>query len=108
MIGFSEGFHDSAIAVVNKGKIRFATHSERYSKKKHDRYLDCTASSTAQIINMEEGNNDIAFYEKPLLKFNRLLETYVDFSPKGFEQFRKARLEEDGFVTYNESLNIFV
>ena len=71
MIGFSEGFHDSGIAVVNNGKIRFATHSERYSKKKHDRDLDCTASATAQIFNMHEGNDDIAFYEKPLLKRTR-------------------------------------
>ena len=50
MIGFSEGFHDAAVAVVNDGKICYATHSERYSKIKHDKHLDITAASTACLL----------------------------------------------------------
>ena len=70
MIGFSEGFHDAAIAVVNDGKISFATHSERYSKKKHDRDLDVTAITHARL---ENRGDTIAFYEKPWLKKTRQL-----------------------------------
>ena len=68
MIGFSEGFHDAAVAVVNDGKICYATHSERYSKKKHDKHLDITAASTAQLL-CHDGT--IAFYERPWLKRTR-------------------------------------
>jgi len=68
MIGFSEGFHDAAVAVVNDGKICYATHSERYSKIKHDKHLDITAASTAQLL-CHDGK--IAFYERPLLKRTR-------------------------------------
>ena len=68
MIGFSEGFHDAAVAVVNDGKICYATHSERYSKIKHDKHLDITAASTAQLI-CQDG--EIAFYERPWLKRTR-------------------------------------
>ena len=68
MIGFSEGFHDAAVAVVNDGKICYATHSERYSKRKHDKYLDVTAASTAQLL-CKDGK--IAFYERPWLKRTR-------------------------------------
>ena len=70
MIGFSEGFHDAAIAVVNDGKIAYATHSERYSKKKHDRDLDVTAITHARL---ENRGDTIAFYEKPWLKKTRQL-----------------------------------
>ena len=68
MIGFSEGFHDAAVAVVNNGKICYAAHSERYSKRKHDKHLDLTAASTAMLIDQ---SGVTAFYEKPLLKRTR-------------------------------------
>ena len=68
MIGFSEGFHDAAVAVVNNGRICYAAHSERYSKKKHDKHLDLTAASTAMLIDQ---SGVTAFYEKPLLKRTR-------------------------------------
>ena len=70
MIGFSEGFHDAAVAVVNDGKICYASHSERYSKIKHDKHLDITAASTAQLL-CHDGK--IAFYERPWLKRTRQL-----------------------------------
>jgi|9_EtaG_2_1085328.scaffolds.fasta_scaffold00505_10 carbamoyltransferase len=68
MIGFSEGFHDAAVAVINDGTICYAAHSERYSKRKHDKHLDITAASTAQLL-CHDGT--IAFYERPLLKRTR-------------------------------------
>ena len=68
MIGFSEGFHDAAVAVVNNGKICYAAHSERYSKIKHDKHLDVTAASTAMLLS---NDSKIAFYERPWLKRTR-------------------------------------
>ena len=70
MIGFSEGFHDAAVAVVNDGKICYAAHSERYSKKKHDKHLDLTAASTAKLLS---NDGKVAFYERPWLKRTRQL-----------------------------------
>tara|TARA_B100000927_G_scaffold53897_1_gene40852 strand:- start:3568 stop:4947 length:1380 start_codon:yes stop_codon:yes gene_type:complete len=71
MIGFSEGFHDAAIAVVCEGgKICFATHSERYSRIKHDKVLDEAAVNVAKCFT----NDDVvAFYERPWLKKTRQL-----------------------------------
>ena len=68
MIGFSEGFHDAAVAVVNNGKISYAAHSERYSGRKHDKHLDVTATSTARLLSTD---GKIAFYERPWLKRTR-------------------------------------
>ena len=70
MIGFSEGFHDAAIAVVNNGKICFATHSERYSKKKHDKNLDLGAIIAAKTYQKDD---TVAFYEMPFWKKSRQL-----------------------------------
>ena len=70
MIGFSEGFHDAAIAVVNNGKISFATHSERYSKKKHDKTLDLAAIIAAKTYQKDD---KVAFYEMPFWKKSRQL-----------------------------------
>tara|TARA_B100000073_G_scaffold147968_2_gene121802 strand:+ start:412 stop:1797 length:1386 start_codon:yes stop_codon:yes gene_type:complete len=66
MIGFSEGFHDSAVAVVHEDRIIFATHGERYSKKKHDKYLCDEAAFMAEALNTYDGV--YAFYEKPFPK----------------------------------------
>ena len=68
MIGFSEGFHDAAVAVVNNGKISYAAHSERYSGKKHDKHLEVTSASTARLLSTD---SKIAFYERPWLKRTR-------------------------------------
>ena len=66
MIGFSEGFHDSAVACVRDGQIVYATHGERFSKKKHDKRLSLEASAIAQASNLTD--NVISFYERPLKK----------------------------------------
>ena len=92
ILGISAFYHDSAAALIIDGKIIAAAQEERFSRKKHDsrfpinaiKYiLDHSKCSLNEI-------NKIIFYEKPFLKFERLLETYVHFSPKGFEQFSKA------------------
>ena len=62
MIGFSEGFHDSAVAVVHEDRIIFATHGERYSKKKHDKKLCDEAAFMAEALNTYD--SVYAFYEK--------------------------------------------
>ena len=69
MIGFSEGFHDAAVAVVVEDQIVYATHSERYSKKKHDKRLDLGAAITARGLNIKD--DIVAFYENPFLKRTR-------------------------------------
>ena len=69
MIGFSEGFHDAAVAVVCEGgKICFATHSERYSRIKHDKVLDEAAVNVAKCFTNDD---TVAFYERPWLKKTR-------------------------------------
>ena len=68
MIGFSEGFHDAAVTVINDGRIDFATHAERYSKKKHDKNLGSLLASVAQDYT---DDSKIAFFERPLLKKTR-------------------------------------
>jgi len=69
MIGFSEGFHDAAVAVIEEDRIVYATHAERYSKKKHDKKLDLTAVITARGLNIKD--DIVAFYEKPFWKRTR-------------------------------------
>tara|TARA_Y100001970_G_scaffold293311_1_gene439235 strand:- start:28251 stop:29642 length:1392 start_codon:yes stop_codon:yes gene_type:complete len=61
MIGFSEGFHDAAISVVKNGRITYASHAERYSRKKHDKRLTAEQATLALELN---GDDTIAFYEK--------------------------------------------
>jgi len=92
IIGISAFYHDSAASLIEDGVIIAAAQEERFSRKKHDdrfpknaiKFLleksKCTLNDIDKII----------FYEKPFLKFERLLETYIAFSPKGFKQFSKA------------------
>ena len=68
MIGFSEGFHDAAVSVVKDGQIVFASHAERYSRKKHDKKLGTLLGDVAKTYNQDK---QIAFFERPLLKKSR-------------------------------------
>ncbi len=92
ILGISAFYHDSAAALTYDQEIISAVQEERFSRKKNDERFP--VNSIIFLKNLAGINlNDfeaIVFYEKPLLKFNRLLETYVEFSPKGFEQFKKA------------------
>jgi carbamoyltransferase len=92
VLGLSAYYHDSAAALVVDGRIVAAAQEERFSRKKHDarfpenavRY--CLTEGGIQLHDLDR----IVFYDKPFLKFERLLETYVAFAPKGFGQFVNA------------------
>jgi carbamoyltransferase len=92
ILGISAYYHDSAAAVVSDGTIVSAAQEERFTRKKHDssfpvnavRFCLKQASMTPDDIDI------VAFYDKPFLKFERLLETYLAFAPRGFSSFRMA------------------
>ena len=97
MIGFSEGFHDAGIAVVHKNTISYAAHSERYSKKKHDKRLDLTAVTMARGINIHD--DVVAFYENPLLKRTRQL--YA--GQKAWRRDRELSLQPNVYFQHHKS-----
>ncbi len=89
VLGISAFYHDSAAAIIVDGEIIAAAQEERFTRKKHD------ASYPKNAINyvLKEAGlklrevDNVVFYEKPFLKFERLLETYIGFSPSGFKSF---------------------
>ena len=89
ILGISAFYHDSAAALIKNGKIIAAAQEERFSRKKHDSGYPFDAIEFV----LKNGNlklsevDSIVFYEKPFLKFERLLETYVAFAPRGFRSF---------------------
>jgi carbamoyltransferase len=92
VVGLSAFYHDSAAAIVRDGEIVAAAQEERFTRRKHDagfpkHALDyCLAEAGVRLEDVDL----VAFYDKPLLKFERLLETYLAFAPRGFESFRMA------------------
>lgn len=92
MLGISAFYHDSAAALVRDGEIVAAAQEERFSRDKHDQSLPANAARYC----LEEAGigldqvDFVAFYEKPILTFNRLLETYLAFAPRGLPSFLKA------------------
>jgi carbamoyltransferase len=92
ILGISAFYHDSAAALLQDGKIVAAAQEERFSRKKHDpafpaQAIDyCLAEAGLTVPALDY----VAFYEKPLLKFDRLVETYFSFAPRGFRSFRQA------------------
>ena len=97
MIGFSEGFHDAGIAVVHKNTISYAAHSERYSKKKHDKKLDLTPITMARGMNIHD--DVVAFYENPLLKRTRQL--YA--GQKAWRRDRELSLQPNIYMQHHKS-----
>ena len=92
ILGISAFYHDSAACLVIDGNIIAAAQEERFSRKKHDSGYPTNAINFVLEygkLNLSDVDH-IVFYEKPFLKFERLLETYVAFAPKGFVQFSKA------------------
>jgi carbamoyltransferase len=92
ILGISAFYHDSAACIVRDGEIVAAAQEERFTRKKHDagfpkQALDYCLRESA--IRPEELDY-VAFYDKPLLKFERLLETYVAYAPAGFRSFMNA------------------
>jgi len=89
ILGISAFYHDSAAALIIDGKIIAAAQEERFTRKKHDSsYPFHGVEFVLKKSNLKLSEVDyIIFYEKPFLKFERLLETYVAFAPKGFKSF---------------------
>jgi carbamoyltransferase len=92
ILGISAFYHDSAAALVVDGKIVAAAQEERFTRKKHDagfpkHAIDyCLSEAGLTVADIDH----VGFYEKPLLKFDRLLETYLSFAPRGYRSFLKA------------------
>jgi carbamoyltransferase len=92
ILGISAYYHDSAACLIREGDIVAAAQEERFSRKKHDHrfpsaaveYCLGEAGITAEEVNL------VAFYDKPLLKFERLLESYIDYAPSGIRSFLMA------------------
>ena len=91
-LGLSAFYHDSAAALVQDGEIIAAAQEERFSRRKHDSDFPSNAIAYClEAAGLSLGEVDlVTFYDKPFLKFERLLETYVTFAPRGFQSFRKA------------------
>ena len=92
ILGISAFYHDSAAALIKDGRIISAAQEERFTRKKHDSsYPHNAVEFVLSFSNIKLSDVDrIVFYEKPFLKFERLLETYVAFAPQGFKSFVKA------------------
>jgi carbamoyltransferase len=92
ILGLSAFYHDSAAALVEEGRIVAAAQEERFSRRKHDaRFPHHALAYCLDAAGVGLDSVDfVAFYDKPFLKFERLLETYLAFAPKGFRSFRLA------------------
>ena len=92
ILGISAFYHDSAAALIQDGKIIAAAQEERFSRIKHDpRYPKNAINYVLEEGKLELNKVDyVVFFEKPFLKFERLLETYLAFAPKGFKSFSLA------------------
>ena len=92
ILGISAFYHDSAAAILINGKIIAAAQEERFTRKKHDSSYPYNAIEfVLKYSNLKLSDVDqVIFFEKPFLKFERLLETYVAFAPRGFESFCRA------------------
>ena len=92
ILGISAFYHDSAATILVDGKIVAAAQEERFTRKKHDSsYPFHAIEFVLKYANLKLNDIDqIVFFEKPFLKFERLLETYVAFAPRGFMSFCKA------------------
>src|SRR5437868_7931894 len=92
VLGISAFYHDSAAALLHDGEVVAAAQEERFTRTKHDsgfpqRAIEfCLNEAGIGLGAVDE----IAFYDKPFLKFERLLETYLAFAPRGFRSFQMA------------------
>jgi carbamoyltransferase len=92
VLGISGFYHDSAAALVRRGELIAAAQEERFSRRKHDarfphhaiRY--CLSEAAIALTDVDF----VVFYDKPILKFDRLLETYLGYAPRGFQSFRTS------------------
>ena len=92
ILGISAFYHDSAACLIKDGEILVAAQEERFSRKKHDpSFPHLAIKYCLREVNLVASQIDnVVFYEKPFTKFERLLETYLAFAPKGFKSFATA------------------
>ncbi|MBK6748622.1 MAG: carbamoyltransferase [Pyrinomonadaceae bacterium] len=92
ILGISAFYHDSAACLVQDGDIVAAAQEERFTRKKHDESFPAQAMEFClEFAGITRDDIDhVVFYDKPLLTFERLLETYIDFAPRGFRSYLKA------------------
>ena len=92
ILGISAYYHDAAAALVVDGRVVAAAQEERFTRKKHDSGFPHHAiRACLELGGLRAADLDhVAFYDKPFLKFERLLETYLAFAPRGFTSFRQA------------------
>ncbi|TMH68671.1 MAG: hypothetical protein E6H57_10520, partial [Betaproteobacteria bacterium] len=92
ILGISAYYHDAAAALLVDGQVAAAAQEERFTRKKHDSSFPHHAiASCLEATGTRASEIDfVAFYDKPFLKFERLLETYLAFAPRGFSSFRTA------------------
>src|SRR5580700_2093277 len=92
ILGISAFYHDSAAALVRDGEIVAAAQEERFTRKKHDSHFPthaaefCLSKAGIQLTDLDY----VVFYDKPFLKFERLLETYIAYAPRGLRSFQMA------------------
>jgi len=92
ILGISAFYHDSAAALVEDGRVVAAAQEERFTRKKHDASFPhhaityCLGATGSKLSDIDH----VAFYDKPFLKFERLLETYIALAPRGFRSFQMA------------------
>jgi len=92
ILGLSAYYHDSAACILKDGEIIAAAQEERFTRKKHDQSFPSNAIHFClKEVGIDSSQLDyVAFYDKPFLKFERILETYLEFAPKGISSFLKA------------------
>src|SRR4051812_15853229 len=92
ILGISAFYHDSAAVLLEDGSIVAAAQEERFSRRKHDARFPrsavayCLAEAGVQLRDLDY----VVFYDKPFLKFERLLETYLALAPRGYQSFRMS------------------
>jgi carbamoyltransferase len=92
ILGISAFYHDSAAALIDDGRIVAAAQEERFTRRKHDAAFphNAIAYCLAEAGIAADGLDHVVFYDKPFLKFERLLETYIALAPRGFRSFKMA------------------
>ena len=102
ILGISAYYHDSAAALLANGNILAAAQEERFTRKKHDASFPvnavgyCLDEAGVELRDVDS----IVFYDKPLVKFERLLETYLNYAPNGIRSFIAARRNPVEYLKY--------
>src|SRR6266480_1611844 len=92
ILGISAFYHDSAACLVQNGEILFAAQEERFTRIKHDHTFPVYAIAAALRVTGHriQDIDHVAYYDKPLLTFDRLIETWLAFAPRGWSSFATA------------------